>query len=199
MTPRGNKEGKKKPLLFCLEKALGLNEQETVLVVLLANSVLVSSFLKWYDSVVIIIILSSASQSWWNNFMLSKWWNLDNVKAFVNRVKVTESWPTVCESHGLYSPCILQARILEWVAAPFSRWSSQLRDRTQVSHIGGGFFTSWATRKPKNTRVGSLPFLQRIFPTQQSNWGLLHLRKIHYQLSYQGRPREHKRGRKFLI
>lgn len=26
MTPRGNKEGKKKPLLFCLEKALGLNE-----------------------------------------------------------------------------------------------------------------------------------------------------------------------------
>ena len=51
MTPRGNKEGKKKkPSLFCLEKALGLNEQETDLVVLLANSVLVSSFLKWYDS-----------------------------------------------------------------------------------------------------------------------------------------------------
>lgn len=50
MTPRGNKEGKKKSSLFCLEKALGLNEQETDLVVLLASSVLVSSFLKWYDS-----------------------------------------------------------------------------------------------------------------------------------------------------
>ena len=43
---------------------------------------------------------------------------------------------------------ILQARILEWVAFPFSRGSSQPRDRTQVSHIAGGFFTSWATRKP---------------------------------------------------
>ena len=39
---------------------------------------------------------------------------------------------------------ILQARILEWVAFPFSRVSSQPRDRTQVSHIAGGFFTTWA-------------------------------------------------------
>ena len=36
----------------------------------------------------------------------------------------------------------LQARILEWVAVPFSRVSSQSRDRTQVSRITGGFFTS---------------------------------------------------------
>ena len=37
---------------------------------------------------------------------------------------------------------ILQARILEWVAIPFSKGSSQPRDRTQVSCIAGGFFTS---------------------------------------------------------
>ena len=37
---------------------------------------------------------------------------------------------------------ILQARILEWVDFPFSRESSQPRDRTQVSHIAGRFFTS---------------------------------------------------------
>ena len=42
---------------------------------------------------------------------------------------------------------ILQARILKWVAIPFSRGSSQPRDRTQVSHIAGRFFTSWATRE----------------------------------------------------
>ena len=42
---------------------------------------------------------------------------------------------------------ICQARILEWVAFPFSRGSSQPRDRTQVSCIGGRFFTSWATRE----------------------------------------------------
>ena len=39
-------------------------------------------------------------------------------------------------------PGILQARILEWVAFPFSRGSSQPRDQTQVSCIAGGFFTS---------------------------------------------------------
>ena len=43
---------------------------------------------------------------------------------------------------------ISQARILEWVACPFSRWSSQPRDQTQVSHIAGRLFSSWATRHP---------------------------------------------------
>ena len=42
---------------------------------------------------------------------------------------------------------ILQARILAWVAFPFSRRSSQPRDQTQVFHIAGRFFTSWATRE----------------------------------------------------
>ena len=42
----------------------------------------------------------------------------------------------------LLSTGIFQARILEWVAMPSSRESSQPRDRTQVSCIAGGFFTS---------------------------------------------------------
>ena len=42
--------------------------------------------------------------------------------------------------------------------------------------------------KPKNTGVGSLSLLQGIFPTQESNWGLLHCRWILYQLSYEGNP-----------
>ena len=42
-------------------------------------------------------------------------------------------------------PRILQARILEWVAVPFSKESSQPRDRTQVSHIAGGFL-GWGAR-----------------------------------------------------
>ena len=41
---------------------------------------------------------------------------------------------------------IFQARILEWVAMPSSRGSSQSRNQTQVSHIAGRFFTIWATR-----------------------------------------------------
>ena len=59
-----------------------------------------------------------------------------------SEVKVAQSCPTLCNIvHG-----ILQARILEWVAFPFSKGSSQPRDQIQVSHIVGRFFTSWATR-----------------------------------------------------
>ena len=42
--------------------------------------------------------------------------------------------------------------------------------------------------KPKNTGVDSLFLHQWIFPTQESNWGLLHCRLILYQLSYQWSP-----------
>ena len=76
--------------------------------------------------------------------------------------------------------------ILEWVAYPSSRGSSQPRDRTQVSRIVGGFFTIWATRKSKNIGVGNLSLLQRIFPAQELNQGFLQCRRILYQLSYQG-------------
>ena len=41
-------------------------------------------------------------------------------------------------------------RILEWVAFPFSRGSSQPRDPTQVSRIAGRFFTTEPPGKPKN-------------------------------------------------
>ena len=41
----------------------------------------------------------------------------------------------------------LQAGILEWVAIPFSRGSSQPGDRTWVSHTAGRLFTVWATRE----------------------------------------------------
>ena len=49
---------------------------------------------------------------------------------------------------------ILQTRMLEWIAFPFSRVSSQPRDQTQVSHIAGGHFTSWATREAQEYRSG---------------------------------------------
>ena len=53
--------------------------------------------------------------------------------------------------HGLYS---YQARILEWVAFPFSRGSSQPGDRTQVSCIAGGSFTRWAAREAPSANAG---------------------------------------------
>ena len=67
-------------------------------------------------------------------------------------VKVVQSCLTLCDPIDYMVHGILQARILEWVAFPFSRGSSQPRDQTQVSPIVGGFFTSWATREALSTR-----------------------------------------------
>ena len=55
--------------------------------------------------------------------------------------------PMDCSPPGSSVHGILHARILEWLAIPFSRGSSWFRGRTQVSHIAGGFFTIWATRE----------------------------------------------------
>ena len=56
------------------------------------------------------------------------------------KMKVAQSCLTLCNPMDYTAQGILQARILEWVAIPFSRASSQPKDRTQVSCIAGGFF-----------------------------------------------------------
>ena len=56
--------------------------------------------------------------------------------------KIAQLCLTLCDPKDYTVHGILQARTLEWVAFPFSWGSSQPRDRTQVSHIAGGFFTS---------------------------------------------------------
>ena len=69
------------------------------------------------------------------------------------KLKVAQSCPTLCDLMDYTVHGILQARILEWVAAHFSRGSSQPRDQTQASHIPGGLFTSWTTREDLNVTV----------------------------------------------
>ena len=68
------------------------------------------------------------------------------------KVKVTQWCPTLCHPMDYIVHGILQARILEWVAFPFSRGSSQPRNQIQVSPIACRFFTSWATSKAPNGR-----------------------------------------------
>ena len=57
-------------------------------------------------------------------------------------VLFTQSCLTLCDFMDCTVHGILQARILGWIAFPFSKGSSQPRDRTQVSYIAGRFFTS---------------------------------------------------------
>ena len=80
------------------------------------------------DDLFILLIVSFSVQKL---FSLSEW------KSF-NRVQL-------CDPMDYAVQGMLQARILVWVAFPFSSGSSHPRDRTQVSCIAGKFFTSWAT------------------------------------------------------
>ena len=65
-------------------------------------------------------------------------------------VKVAQSCLTLCNPMIYTVHGILQAKILEWVAFPFSRGSSQPRVVTRVSWIAGRFFISWVTREPQD-------------------------------------------------
>ena len=69
------------------------------------------------------------------------------MKMLVFQLCLTLCNPRDCSPPGSSVHAILQARILEWVAIPFSRGSSQPRDQTLVSYIGDRFFTIWATRE----------------------------------------------------
>ena len=63
-------------------------------------------------------------------------------------MKVAQLCLTLCDPMD-YTVCgILQARMLEWVVAPFSKRTSQPSDQTQVSNIAGRFFTAEPPGKP---------------------------------------------------
>ena len=75
------------------------------------------------------------------------------------KVKVAQSCLTLCDPMDNTVHGILQAGILDWLAFPFSRRSSQSRDWTQVSCIAGRFFTSWATREAQTSPIGFSLFI----------------------------------------
>ena len=128
------------------------------------------------------------SQSW-------TWLNDFHIEIILARMQAKSLWSclTLCNPMNYNPPGstvqeILQERILEWVAMPSPRGSSQPRDWTQVSALWVDALPSEPPGKPKNTGVGSVSLCQGNFPTQESNQGLLHRRWILYQLSYLGSP-----------
>ena len=92
-------------------------------------------------------------KSVWKGYI---WYDSNNIyyileKAYAVLCLVAPLCLTLCDPMvALQAPLsmgILQARILEWVAMPSSRESSQPRGQTQFSHIAEGSFTTWAPRK----------------------------------------------------
>ena len=95
---------------------------------------------------------------------MNKFWE-SNVS---EKVKVSQLCLTLDDPMDYTVYGILQSRILEWVAFPFSRGSSQPRDWTQVSHIAGGLSTSWATREALGkspTQIVAKCLLTLVIPT----------------------------------
>ena len=87
-------------------------------------------------------------------------------------MKVAQLCPALCDPIDYTVHGILQARILEWVAFPFSRGSSQPGIEPGSPTLQADSLPAEPQGKPKNTGVGSLSLLEGIFLTQESNWGL---------------------------
>ena len=107
-----------------------------------------------------------------------------------SKVKVSQLRSTLCDLMNYTVHGILQARILEWVAFPFSRDLPNPGIKSRSPSLQMNSSPAEPQGKPKNTGVGSLSLLHWIFLTQKSKQGLLHFRRILYQLSYQGSPNE---------
>ena len=94
-------------------------------------------------------------------------WRL--VQLGIMKVKVAQSCPTLYNSMDYTVYGILQARILEWVAFPFSRGSSEPWGRRQVFCIAGRLLTSWATREIPSPKDLPNPGMEPGSPALQAN------------------------------
>ena len=95
---------------------------------------------------------------------------------------------TLCDPMDYTVHEILQVRILEFglPCPPLGDLPNpEIKPRSPTLQVDS--LPSEPSGKPKNTGVG---ILHGIFPTQESNWGLLHCRWILYQLSYQEAPEQ---------
>ena len=79
-----------------------------------------------------------------------------------------------CSPPGSSVNGILQARILEWVAIPFSGVSSRPRDWTRVSHIAGRFFTISATREDLRMAIIKIYINSKCFRECEEKETLMH-------------------------
>ena len=107
-------------------------------------------------------------------------------------LKVKSKWKLLsciwlCDPMDYIVHGTLQGGILEWVALLFSRGSSNpgIKPRSLAKQVDS--LPAEPQGKPKNTGVGSLFFLQWIFPIQELNWCLLHCKWILYQ-QLSGKP-----------
>ena len=110
----------------------------------------------WQDGVLIFLILTFCGTAW----------HMVKVK-----VKVAQLCPAICDPMDYTIHGILQARILKWVAFPFSRRplpNPEIEPKSPT--LQAAFWPAELQGKLQNTGMGSLSLFQWIFPTQELNW-----------------------------
>ena len=110
-------------------------------------------------------------------------------------------WVAISSSRGsswlrdqTHIACV--SHIDRWILHHCTTWEAQVSIESESESCSvvskslrsHGLYSPWNS-SGQNTGVGSLSFLQGIFPTQGSNPGLSHCRQILYQLSHKGSPR----------
>ena len=143
--------------------------------------------------------------------ILNEWhWSSEYFKSFLG-IMYLNTWKwwkslsrvRLCSLMNYTVHGILQAWILKWVAVLFPFPSSGdlpnpgIKPRSPT--LQADSLPGEPQEKPKNTGVSSLSLLQQIFPTQELNRGLLHCRRILYQLSYEGSPFKHLENAKNIL
>ena len=102
------------------------------------------------------------------------------------KVKIAQLCPTLCNPMD-YTVCMEFSRPEYWSGQPFPSPrglpNPGIEPRSPTLQVDS--LPAEPQGKPKNTGMGSLSLLQWIFPTQESNQGLLHFRRILYQLNYE--------------
>ena len=122
-----------------------------------------------YDPAISLLVMYPEELEIYAHTKTGKWMVIGKWKSLSCAWLFATPWTVV---HG-----ILQARILEWVAFPFSSGSSQSRNRTWVSCIAGGFFTNWVTRDAHDRR-SIIQNSRKVWTTQMS------IKEAKYRTSY---------------
>ena len=105
-----------------------------------------------------------------------------------SEVKATQSCPTLCNPRDYTVRGILQPEHWNGQSSPSPGDLPNPGIEPRSATLQVDSLPAEPPGKPDNTGVGSLTLLQRIFPTQRSNQGLLNCKRILYQLSYKGSP-----------
>ena len=151
-----------------------------------------------------LISISAQSQQFLNDFLISTWLPnapglysvplysascrgklLSRVSTRFHFILFFQHWLSVLDLILSLSPPSLNSSLLEPLM--FLESESESPSVMSDSLPSRRLYSPWNS-PGQNTRVGNLSLLQGIFLSQESNWSLLHCRRLLYQLFYQGRP-----------